>query len=133
MPSLQGSKDFETPRAMHQSTVVWADAAFRKEEGKAGWEGGQLAPHTRRRTLEWNQTFTGVHIVWTVDEERGKEPPSQPLLCQPFLAYCVLTMVFKATGTVSRSNTKIICTQANLSLMNPEVAKALQVHWIFFL
>lgn len=52
---------------------------------------------TRRQTLEWNQTFTGVHIVWIVDEERGKEPPSQPVLCQPFLACRALTMVFKAT------------------------------------
>lgn len=79
---------------MHQSTVIWADAAFRKEEGKAG---EKLAQNTRRQTLEWNQTFTGVHIVWIVDEERGKEAPSQALLCQPFLAYCELTMDFKAT------------------------------------
>lgn len=80
---------------MHQSTVVWAVAAFRKEEGKAG--GGQLALNTKRQTLEWNQTFTGVQIVWIVDEEWEKEAPSQPLPCQPFLAYCALTMVFKAT------------------------------------
>lgn len=94
MPSLQGSKDFPTLRATHQSTVVWSDAAFRKEEGKAG---GKLAPNTRRQTLEWNQTFTGIHIVWIVDEEREKEAPSQPLLFQRILAYCELTMDFKAT------------------------------------
>lgn len=97
------------------------------------WSGQTLLSGRKKARLreDWLKTLEGRHLsrirlllesillgLWMRNEGGGG----------PKSAFPGLLWFLKQPGTVSRSNTKIVWTQANLSLMNPEVAKALQVH-----